>query len=508
MRFGVLGPLEVSSDRGMVPLAGHKQRVLLAMLLLAPNAVVVRERLIDALWGECPPPSAAESLDTYVYRLRKLLGRDRLLREAGGYRLRVEPGELDLDEFERRVAKAGAAAETGDYHVTLSEVTVALALWRGPAWGDLDGAAVEADAQRLDELRLSAVELRFEAELAVRGGAELAPELEQLVDEHPLRERLVASLMLALYRAGRQKDALDAFQGARRRLVDEFGLEPGPELHGLQRRILEHDPTLGAPRRLAPLPRSPRRRALAAAVLGALAALVAAVVVFSAGAAGRRPRLAPGVSGVVAVDVASDALARATPLAEVPGSVTEGGGSIWAADPGAQQVSVINPGSGDVVDRIPVNGSPGSVVGGGGGIWVASAVGSSVTRIDPAAQIPTTPITLPGANLDAITYGAGGVWAADPVERKLFEIDPTTGSLKRTLSLDLQPSAIATGDGALWVVGYGDATVEKLNPASGRVIGRLRVGVGPAALAFGSGSLWVANSLAWSVSRINPTRSR
>jgi YVTN family beta-propeller protein len=505
MRFGVLGPLEVSSDRGMVPLAGHKQRVLLAMLLLAPNAVVVRDRLIDALWGECPPPSAAESLDTYVYRLRKLLGRDRLLREAGGYRLRVEPGELDLVELERRVANAGAAAESGDYRATLSEVCAALALWRGPAWGDLDGAALEADAQRLEELRLSALELRFEAELAIRGSAELAPALEQLVDEHPLRERLVASLMLALYRAGRQKDALDAFQAARRRLVDDFGLEPGPELHGLQRRILEHDSTLGAPRRLAPLPGLSRRRALAVAVLGAFAALVAAVVVFSAGAAGPRPSLAPGVSGVVAVDLASDTLARATPLGEVPGSVTKGGGSIWAADPGAQQVSVIDPGSGDIVDRIPLSGSPGSVVGGGGGIWVASAVGSTVTRIDPAAQIPTTPITLPGANLDAITYGADGVWAADPVERKLFEIDPTTGSLERTLSLDLQPSAIATGDGALWVVGYGDATVEKLNPASGRVIGRLRVGVGPAALAFGAGSLWVANSLASSVSRINPT---
>ena len=125
-------------------------------------------------------------------------------------------------------------------------------MWRGPAWADqLDYPAVCADAQRLEELRLTAIESRLEAELATGRGADLVPELEQLTGEHPLRERLLAALMLALYRAGRQTDALDAFQLARHRLVDELGLEPGPELHELQRRILEHDPTLGAPRRLA-----------------------------------------------------------------------------------------------------------------------------------------------------------------------------------------------------------------------------------------------------------------
>ncbi|MBV8991046.1 MAG: hypothetical protein JO372_21030 [Solirubrobacterales bacterium] len=387
-------------------------------------------------------------------------------------------------------------------------MTVALALWRGPAWGDLDGAALEADARRLEELRLSALELRFEAELALRGGGELAAELERVVDEHPLRERLVASLMLALYRAGRQNDALEAFQVARRRLVDELGLEPGPELHGLQRRILEHDPTLGAPRRLAPLSGPRRQRTLAVAVLGALAALVASVFVFSAGAAGGRPALGSGVSGMVGVGSLSGKVAAATPLGGPPGSVTSEAGSVWVADPGADTVSRVDSGSGAVVDRIPVGGEPGSIVGGGGAIWVASTVGSTVTRIDPTSESVTQTIALPGANLDAIAYGAGRVWVADPVDRRLFEVDPATGSLKRTLSLDLQPSAIATGSGAVWIAGYGNATVEKLNPASGRVIDRVRVGDGPAAVAIGDGSLWVANSLDSTVSKIDPISLR
>ena len=203
-------------------------------------------------------------------------------------------GELDVDEFERLVASAGAAAENGDYDAALSELTGALALWRGPAWGDLlDGEALEPDAQRLEELRLGALESRFEAELALGRGAELAPELERLVDEHPLRERLLASLMLALYRAGRQTDALDVFQTARRRLVDELGLEPGPELHELQRRILEHDPDA---RSATPAPATfwPGSRAIARSGRAwGLAALIVGVLVLSAGATGRPPRLAP-----------------------------------------------------------------------------------------------------------------------------------------------------------------------------------------------------------------------
>ncbi len=505
MRFEVLGPLSVSNNGEAVSLGGRKQRILLAVLLLHANGAVPRPQLVEALWAEQPPPSWAESLDSYLYRLRKLLGHDRLAHEAGGYVLHVEPGELDADEFERLVASAGVAAENGDYDAALSELRVALALWRGPAWGDLLDGAFEADAERLEELRLGTLESRFEAELALGHGAELTPELERLVDEHPLRERLLASLMLALYRGGRQTDALDEFQAVRRRLVDELGLEPGPELHELQRRILEHDPALGAPRRLALLSGRRRARSFVMAALAGTAALIVGVFGLSAGATGRGPSLAAGVSGIVAVDAASGTLASATPLAGNPGSVTAGGGSVWVADPVAERVYEVAPDSGSVIDRIPVGAEPGGIVSGDGAVWVVSTVGSTVTRIDPSTDTAAPPIDLPGANPDAIAYGAGGVWVADSVERELFEINPATDALERTWQLDLEPSAIATGDGAVWVAGYGNATVVKLDPGSGKVIGRVHVGDGPVALAFGSGSLWVANSLDSTVSRVDPT---
>ncbi len=506
MRFSELGPLSASHNGGPVLLGGRKQRTLLAVLLLHANEVVSRDQLADALWGEHPPASAAESLDAYVYRLRKLLGHDRVPRVGGGYLLRVGPGELDVSEFERLVSSADASALDGDHGVAISLLTEALALWRGPAWADmLDLQLASVDAQRLEELRLGALESRVEAELAMGAGAKLVPELEQLVAEHPLRERLLSSLMVAMYRSGRQTEALDAFQAARRRLVDELGLEPGPESHELQRRILAHDPTLGAPRRLAPLSGPRRARSLAVAALGALGALVVGVLVLTAGATGRPPSLARGVSGIVGVDAATDRLVTATPLVGVPGSVTAGGGSLWVADPVADRVDQVDPGSGLVLDRIPVGAEPGGIVSGDGAVWTVSTVGSTLTRIDPSTDTAVATINLPGANPGAIAYGAGRLWVADSVDRELFEIDPATDGLERTWQLDLQPSAIATGDRAVWVAGYGNAMVEKLDPGSGEVIGHVHVGDGPVALAFASGSLWVANSLDSTVSRVDPS---
>ena len=505
MRFAVLGPLEVSVDAGPLSLGGRKQRTLLAVLLLRANEVASRDQLVDALWGERPPPSAGDSLDAYLYRLRKLLSHDRLLRQAGGYLLRVEPGELDADRFEQLAVAASRAAHAGDHDAAVSVLSEALALWRGPAWCDmLDDPGVGAEAQRLDELRLSVLESRIEAELALGGGTALVAELERLVREHPLRERLLCALMVALYRAGRQTDALDTFQSARQRLVDELGLEPGPELHDLQRRILQHDPALEAPRRFLLVPGSRGGKSRAVAALLVLGVVLTGVFVLSSGATNQQQTLAGGVSGVVAVQTGSDRLAVATPLAGTPGSVTGGGGSVWVADPGAQEVSRIDASSGVVVDRILVGAEPGSIVYGGGAIWVASTDAPTVTRIDPTTESVTQKIPLPGANPAAIAYGAGGLWVADSVEKALFEIDPNTDSLQRTLSLDLQPSAVLILGRAIWVAGYNDATLEKIDPQTGRVLAHVHVGDGPVTIAFAAGSLWVANSLDSTVSRIDP----
>jgi ABC-type transport system substrate-binding protein/DNA-binding SARP family transcriptional activator/streptogramin lyase len=504
MRFAVLGPLEVSGDRGPLPLGGRKQRLLLAALLLADGAAVSRDRLIDVLWGEAVPPSAAESLDTYVYRLRKLLGHDRLLRDAGGYRLRVEPGELDAERFEQLVARAGDAADGGDQAAAAAELSEALELWRGPIAAELlDNGSGVPQAQRLEEMRLSALESRVEAQLALGAGKELVPQLEQFVAEHPLRERLIGGLMLALYRAGRQTEALEVFQRARARLTEELGLEPGPGLHELQRRILQHDPTLGSPT-FATRGGSRHRSSRLVAVGLVTAAVLAGVLALGSATDGRRPALPRGANGVVAISLSGDSLASATELTGTPVAISGGYGSVWAAEPGAGEVSRLDPVSGVVVDQVPVGGDPGSIVSGGGAIWVASSVAATVTRIDPTTETVTQTIQLPGANPGAIAYGAGRVWVADATARELFEIDPATDMLQRAVPLGLQPSALLVAGDAIWVAGYSNASVEKLDLASGRVLGRVHVGDGPAALAWQQGAVWVANRLDATVSRIDP----
>jgi YVTN family beta-propeller protein len=325
------------------------------------------------------------------------------------------------------------------------------------------------------------------------------------VSEHPLRERLVSSLMLALYRAGRQTDSLEVFGAARRRLVDELGLEPGPALHELQRRILEHDPVLGAPRSFFTAVGSRRRLTRTAAAVLAVAAIVGGFVL-SAGAASPRPRLAQGASGIVAVSAAADRISVASPLPGSISAVTTGAGSVWVADSGDGTVSRIDPSSGILVGSVHVGGDPASIASGAGSIWVADTDGATILRINPTTETVTQTIRLGGANPDALAFGAGRLWIADSSTRALYELDPATGDLLRTIALNVTPSAIAFGQDGLWVAGYDSGTVLKLAPTSGRVIASVRVGTGPASLGFADGDLWVANTLDSTVSRVDPLR--
>src|SRR5262245_55221732 len=279
MEFAVLGPVEVRIDGRVLPLGGPKQRALLALLLLNANAVVSRDRLVDELWGERAPASAQRSLDTYVYRLRTLLGGDRIERQPPGYRLHLEPGELDLDRFEALLEQGRSAAAAGDPVMARDRLGDALALWRGRALADLASESwLRVEAARLEERRLLALEGRIDAELQLGGGAALVGELERLAAQNPFRERLLGQLMLSLYRAGRPADALAEYQAFRRRFADELGLEPNAELRALERRMLEQDPTLGAvaPPPIRGSPRITRPRAMAAAF--AVAAVAASVV--------------------------------------------------------------------------------------------------------------------------------------------------------------------------------------------------------------------------------------
>jgi YVTN family beta-propeller protein len=508
MEFRILGRLDVLKREQPLALGGAKQRAVLVVLLVHRREVVSIDRLVDELWGERPPQTAEQTIRVYVSRLRKTLGDGVVETRGRGYLLAVDAAQVDADRFATLAAAGRAALSSGDARAAIKLLADALALWRGPPLEEFGYEPfAQAEIARLEEARLVAQEDWLDAELRAGHGAELVPGLEQLVAEHPLRERLVAGLMLAQYRAGRQADALATYRVARGRLVDELGLEPDPDLRELERRILQHDPTLKTPRPTAPAAAAQRHRRRRVVVALALGAVLSAGVVLSSGAAQTRPPTLAGANGAVAVG-RSGRLVRATQLAGAPGSVTGGDGSVWVADTGADEVLRLDPGSGVEVDQIPVGGEPGSIASGGGAIWVASTVGSTVTRIDPTTESVTQTIGLPGENPDAIAYGAGGLWVADSVGRELFEIDPATDSLKRTLSLDLQPSAVVTADGAMWVAGYNVAMVEKLDPVSGRVVARVRVGDGPSALAFAAGSLWVANSLDSTVSRIDPATLR
>jgi predicted ATPase/DNA-binding SARP family transcriptional activator len=249
MEFGILGPLEVRADGRAVALGGAKPRAVFAVLALHANQPVSAERIAVALWGEEAPPGAVKTVQVYVARLRKALDDpDVLATTPAGYRLRVRAGELDAELFERLVAdgrEALAAGRADDAAVVLRE---ALGLWRGPPLADLAAAPfAPAEIARLEEQCLAAVEVRVDAELAAGCHAELVGELQQLASQHPWRERLHVQRMLALYRCGRQADALEAYRNAREVLVEQLGIEPGVELHDLQEAILAHDPAIDAP---------------------------------------------------------------------------------------------------------------------------------------------------------------------------------------------------------------------------------------------------------------------
>ncbi len=242
MRFLVLGPLEVTGEDGPIGLGGPKQRAVLAHLLVRANQVVPAEALIDRLWGDEPPETARNTLQTYVSHLRKALGAERLEGRAPGYVLHVQPDELDAARFEALVREARAADGQPDRVRDL--LGEALGLWRGQAFADLDADGLAGEIARLDELRIQATEERVSADLESGRHVEVVGELESLTREFPLRERLWSLLMLALYRSGRQADALAAFQRARETLADELGVDPSPELQRLHERILRQDDDL------------------------------------------------------------------------------------------------------------------------------------------------------------------------------------------------------------------------------------------------------------------------
>jgi DNA-binding SARP family transcriptional activator/ABC-type transport system substrate-binding protein len=541
MEFRVLGPLEVVGDEGPISLGGGKQRALLALLLLHANEVVSRDRLLDELWRE-RAHEAGHSLDVQVARLRKALPPDRLLTRAGGYVLRVEPGELDSQRFEELLQQGRA---DGD----LSRLREALALWRGQAYADVayeDFARLES--ARLEELRLATVEARIDAELASGRADALIPELEQLTARHPLRERLRGQLMLALYRSGRQVEALQVYADVRKRLVDELGLEPGPQLQQLERAILRQDPSLEA----APIARRRSRRRYLYAVPVAAAVVVAAVLAATHGSNPPRAAATASPQSVAFVSASTRKLVRETPARAivlerfgfgslwalavdgeltridphtgnvlatigtgvVPNGLAAGLGSVWVTDSGSPTLLRIDPRQNVVADKIglptkdtqPVT-ATGGVVTGDGSVWVGQGQlnpFSWLDRIDPATGRVEKRILIPGGAGygDEIAYANGQVWVGGGGSRNVTHVDPATNSIVDHAELDTFVCCVAAGGGYGWAITTDDHTVWKIAP-NGSQVASYKLAARPENLAYSDGAVWVAGGDTGAVIRID-----
>jgi YVTN family beta-propeller protein len=506
--FRLLGPVEVGDGDRPVRLGEGGQRKVLALLLLHRNEPMASDRLIDALWGEAPPPTAAKILQNHVGQLRRALddrGGERLQTRGHAYALRVEDGELDLDRFERLVRDGGDALAQQRPAEAAARLREALALWRGPPLADV---AYEPFAQseiaRLEERRSAALELRIDADLALGRHADVVGELEALVADQPLRERLRAQLMVALYRCGRQADALEAYQRARRVLLDELGVEPGPALQELQAAILRQDPELAPARGAWPRPAHPPGRRIALLGLGGallLAAAVAAVLL-----AGRDNDSVPvrlGANAVAAIDLDGGGVTGGVDVGPSPSHLVADGRTLWVTNADGHSVSRV-----DAVGRAvrqtvtDVGSGPAGLAASRGAVWVANSLDGSVSRIDASTNKVVQRIPV-GIDPTGVAAGAGAVWVANSGEHTISRIDPRSGRATK-VDVNVEPTELAVGSGAVWISSATTRTVSRLDPRSQRVVEVVDVGGGPSGIAVGHGAVWVANSLDGTVSRIDP----
>jgi DNA-binding SARP family transcriptional activator/streptogramin lyase len=504
VEFRILGPVEVVDDGRPISIRRGKQLALLAYLLLRPNELAPSERLIDELWDERPPPTAAKVLQNAVSELRKALGEDRLLTRPPGYMLRVEPGELDLERFEL-LARRGRAA--GDPEL----LREALALWRGAALADLrDEPFAQRASAQLEESRLAAQEDRLDADLASGRHAELVPELETLIASHPFDERLYRQLMLALYRAGRPADALAVYQRARKAFDEELGLQPGPELEELQHRILNQDASLSAPppSRGGNARRRPgRRRALlvTSALLVGAGALALVLVLSNTG--GGVPRVTK--DSLVKIDPETGDILDVVRVGRQPVAVAVLGDSVFVSNVEDATITRLDSKTGDTNTtgglRPPLDLVPDGVR----HLWTTTYGYEQVTRID--ARTLQADLVVPlGRKTFLLGTGAGLLWVTEQPanlgERgSVARIDLRTAKVvEPAIRVGPLPIDVKVGEGAAWVTNGADASVSRIN-LKDLSVERIPVGVGPGPLAIAFGSVWIiagrTNDTVW---RLNP----
>jgi DNA-binding SARP family transcriptional activator/streptogramin lyase len=562
LEFRILGPVEVASNGERLALGGEKQRALLALLLLHENEVVSRDRIIDELWGERPPATVAAALNVYVSKLRKILGdaaaKEILVTQEPGYVLRVETGQLDSDRFASLSAEGKCALEGGSHDVAIAKLREALSLFRGRALDDLahEDFARMAGA-RLEDARLATLMNRIEADLGQGDATGLVTELESLVLKHPLQERVWGQLMLALYRTGRQAEALETYQRARRTL-DELGIEPSQDLKQLHSRMLRQDAALrtsrpvptAEPSAMRPgLRRRPSRQVLVAAGIAVAVAATAAMLLTRDG----KTRFAvppPAADSVRVIDIATNQTVSSVPLGGAPGGLAIGDDAVWAAnigdgtlmriDPATMKVvRVIGvPGISDVaaadgylwatakyntvirippdapdlsktipIRRLPEGGDPAEqgrqIAVGRGSVWTLDGP-AGIARIDPQSAQVSSRISLPGSAPDEIGFGEGFIWVADSTNRQLIQVNPVTERIVRKISLGSAPGSLAVGFGAVWVIDYSANVVWRVNPLLGRVERSIPIGKWPGTVAVSAGAVWALSSYDSIVTKIDP----
>jgi YVTN family beta-propeller protein len=537
----LLGPLEVSFDAGPIELGPRKQRAVLAMLALEAGRTVSADRIAEGLWGDELPPSGGKMVQLYVSHLRRLFVGDslRIVTRGRGYELQLSDGEVDAVLAERLLGE--------------SRPREALALWRGEPLADLaDEPFAAAEIRRLEELRLRACEQAIDADLGVGRHAQVIGELDALVAANPLRERLHAQRMLALYRSGRQSEALEAYRAARTALVDEVGVEPGAELRQLQDSILAQDLTLDLPAASdaepATTPRPPPWRSAHRLLFAAAALLIAGVTAFGiirvlepdglAGidenavglidpdggrittqyAVGKSPVAAVKGGGSVWVANAADGTvsridrereeAVMIPVGGAPAALAYGAGSLWVADSDSREVAQVDPGANKVAQRYEVGNAPRALAFERGLVWVASGVDGRIRGIDLARGGVVTRSIPVGANPSAIAAGAGALWVASEEAGTVTRIDSRTRSVLPPIRVGNGPSALAFGEGAVWVVNRHDGTLSRIDPATNAVSWSVGVGTDPTAVVVGEGGVWVAGGEEGTVARVDPDGPR
>ena len=484
MEIRILGPLEVSDDGRVVELGAGRQRALLALLALHAREIVATDRLIEELWGGSPPPTAAKALQNLVSQLRRSLGADSIATRSPGYSLRLDADDLDARRFERLAAEGHRLLEEdpGRAGQTLLE---ALGLWRGRALADFayeDFA--QSEIKRLDELRLGAIEDRIDADLAMGRATELVPELELLVSAHPLRERLRGQLMLALYRSGRQADALEAYRAGRRLLDEELGLQPNDELQRLERAILNHDPSLESP----------------------VVAGVKRPSVAQRRRASSHTEAPVPPDSVAVIDPQRSRVVRHVLVGRRPVAVAIGHGSVWVANADDGTVSRIDQDRHELIRTIGIGAPAIDLAVATDAVWVANGSDGTVSRIDPSADAVVETIDLRGSSelawnpTYAVDADDDSVWiAAGP--HHVLRIDPTTNEPSAIIDVGHVPVGVALGQEALWVVTTAERAL-RIEPHTNTATTEVPIG-DPVALTAGKQAVWVSDSRG-QVWRINP----